>query len=448
VAALSAADLQLASAGAAAAIALFCFGVWLGRRIFPNLLVFLILVLGLGWTWNFPVLLSAPRAGWTEWLQLACAAGQLATAHWYWAFLHGQRSQWIGPGLTTLTSRLRATGFWKNSSLDRAMPVAMLAVLLAALPLAPWTVAPKTVLAGLGIFAAMAGAVETRNVVRGHNGHAYLFSAAYWLTLALALAGGPVAFAPFAFAFATGASLARNLVSSRTEAERLNASLERQLHDREAELARSYEKLREAERLQTLGEERRRLTQDMHDGLGSSLVSALRVVESGRMSPGELEEVLKSCIDDLKLTIDSMEPVEADLLLLLATLRFRLGPRLAAAGIALRWEVSDVPKLEWLDPRNSLHILRILQEAFANILKHTRATEIHVTTQAAAGSVSVTIADNGGGFDPASARAGKGLANQRRRAEAIGGRIALDSSAGGTQFTLHLPEKRAQEALG
>jgi len=53
----------------------------------------------------------------------------------------------------------------------------------------------------------------------------------------------------------------------------------------------------------------------------------------------KVSQIFKGCLDDLKLTIDSMEPIEADLLLLLATLRFRLEPRLEGSGIALRWEV-------------------------------------------------------------------------------------------------------------
>jgi len=236
----------------------------------------------------------------------------------------------------------------------------------------------------------------------------------------------------------------RRYVGAIGEAEQVNANLAKSLRVREAELASSYERLREAEHRQTLSQERQRLTQDMHDGLGSSLVSALRVVEGGRVSEAEVAEVLKGCIDDLKLTIDSMEPVEADLLLLLATLRFRLGPRLAGAGITLRWEVVDVPALDWLDPRNALHILRILQEAFANILKHTRALEIRVSTGTGDSGVTVTIADNGQGFSLENAlrNGGKGLQNQLRRAQSIGGEVRWDSDGTGTRMTLWLPENR------
>ncbi|WP_296501078.1 ATP-binding protein [Rhodoferax sp.] len=227
------------------------------------------------------------------------------------------------------------------------------------------------------------------------------------------------------------------------EVKHVNTTLAERLRAREMELTLASSRLREIAHRQTLSDERQRLTQDMHDGLGSSLVSALRVVEGGRMCEADVAEVLKGCIDDLKLAIDSMEPVEADLLLLLATLRFRLGPRLASAGIALRWEVVDVPALDWLDPRNALHILRILQEAFANILKHTQAHEIRVTTGLENGGVTVTIADNGQGFSLATAlqKGGKGLHNQQRRAQSIGGAVRWQSNDHGTRMTLWLPEK-------
>lgn len=227
------------------------------------------------------------------------------------------------------------------------------------------------------------------------------------------------------------------------EVKHVNTTLAERLRAREMELTLASSRLREIAHRQTLSDERQRLTQDMHDGLGSSLVSALRVVEGGRICKADVAEVLKGCIDDLKLAIDSMEPVEADLLLLLATLRFRLGPRLASAGIALRWAVVDVPALDWLDPRNALHILRILQEAIANILKHTDAREIRVTTGSEHGGVTVTIADNGPGFslERALAQGGKGLHNQQRRAQAISGVVRWQSDHHGTRMTLWLPEK-------
>ncbi len=207
------------------------------------------------------------------------------------------------------------------------------------------------------------------------------------------------------------------------------------------ELEKSNQRLREIERSQTLQQERQRLMQEMHDGLGSSLLSALRVVEKGNMATDEVAQVLKECIDDLKLAIDSIEPVDQDLLLLLATLRFRIGTRLENSGITLHWHVATIPPLQWLNPSCSLHVLRILQEAFTNIIKHSGASEVRLSTQTTSSHIIVEIADNGCGFDAeqTSAASGRGLLNQRQRAAAIGAEVNWLAQQRGSVMQLRLP---------
>ena len=243
-----------------------------------------------------------------------------------------------------------------------------------------------------------------------------------------------------------GTLMYRRYVNAIDEVEQANANLAQRLKAREAELELSHQQLREAERQRAISKERQRLMQDMHDGLGASLISAIRSVERGALSEVDISHILKGCLDDLKLTIDSMEPVEADLLLLLATLRFRLEPRLDGTGIALLWEVQKLPTLPWLDPSSALHILRIVQECIANILHHTRASEIRVGTAADPDGVRVVIEDNGQGFDVETAlRDGKGhgLRNQQRRAQALDGAVDWASGPRGTRFTLWLPLARS-----
>ncbi|WP_233079475.1 sensor histidine kinase [Rheinheimera soli] len=215
------------------------------------------------------------------------------------------------------------------------------------------------------------------------------------------------------------------------------------------ELASSNAKLRAIEKSQTLEQERQRLMQEMHDGLGSSLVSALRVVENGKMQSGELAGVLKDCIDDLKLAIDSIEPVDDDLLLLLATLRFRLGGRLESTGVRLHWKVAQIPPLDWLDPRTSLHVLRILQEAFTNIIKHTKATEVTLSTRLDGDYVVVIVTDNGSGFELTDAiqNGGRGLASQLHRAKAIGAEVSWLSNSNQTSVILKLPVKQKSQVF-
>ena len=202
------------------------------------------------------------------------------------------------------------------------------------------------------------------------------------------------------------------------------------------------------EREQTLMHERQRLMRDMHDGVGSSLMSALRLVEHGEAALVVVPQVLRECIDDLKISIDSLEPVDADLLALLASLRFRLSPRLEGAGLALHWQVQDLPPLPWLDAQSALNVLRVLQEVLTNIIKHSGAREITVSTaeghQAHAPGVEVRIADDGGGFEPPALDAlppgRKGLANIRVRVHALVGRCRWQAGeGGGTVFVLWLP---------
>jgi signal transduction histidine kinase len=184
---------------------------------------------------------------------------------------------------------------------------------------------------------------------------------------------------------------------------------------------------------------------EMHDGLGSSLMSSLVMVEQGKLDSAQVAGVLRESIDDLKLTIDSLEPMGDDLLTLLGTLRYRLGKRLQAAGIKLEWQVTETPPLPWLNPTSSLQILRILQESLTNTLKHAQATAIRVETAAAENEVSIRLIDNGVGFDVKAARAqpsGRGLQNLERRAATLNGRIDIESSAGETSVTLSLPLER------
>jgi signal transduction histidine kinase len=423
-------------------VGIFALGVWIFRRRYPGHLIFAISVLSMLRRWHFQLgieRLPVPDA-WFVWLTLNALSWQVIATHFLLRLLHGRR----------------------HRVLDRALLVVGVAIFVLSLP-AGLLPLPGLLLARqlayvvvmlMGLIVAVTGAVDAwrarsvdAGLLAGTFCFGYLGGVADYLDILLRTNAESFYFTPhFALLFALTCIfiMFRRYLHAMDEIETVNVKLEERVQAREAELAESYERLREVAHKQTLSEERSRLMQDMHDGLGSSLTSALRVAESGTGSNEELKEVLKSCIDDLKLTIDSMEPVEADLLLLLATLRYRLGPRLKSAGITLRWEVTDTPKLDWLDPRNSLHILRILQEAFGNILKHTRATEIRVATDVEGQWVRVMIIDNGPGFDVQEARlrGGRGLANQERRAAELGGQLRIEASEAGTQLTLLLPVRR------
>jgi two-component system nitrate/nitrite sensor histidine kinase NarX len=91
-----------------------------------------------------------------------------------------------------------------------------------------------------------------------------------------------------------------------------------------------------------------------------------------------------------------------------------------------------------------LQLLRILQEALANVRKHSGASKVHVSVQQENGFLLASVADDGTGFDPANrpreAFPRFGLAIMRERAESIGGSLDLETSPGrGTRVKIQVP---------
>jgi nitrate/nitrite-specific signal transduction histidine kinase len=106
-----------------------------------------------------------------------------------------------------------------------------------------------------------------------------------------------------------------------------------------------------------------------------------------------------------------------------------------------------------LSPSAEIQLLRILQEALANVRKHACATCVHVSLAEEDDAVTVVVEDDGIGFDPSTlGRAGFprfGLATMRERAEAIGGSMAIHSAPGqGTRIQLTIPLETASATKG
>ena len=245
--------------------------------------------------------------------------------------------------------------------------------------------------------------------------------------------------------------LYRRYVTSVEGLERSREVLEARLAERETQLAASYAQLRDSEQREVLARERQRLMQDMHDGLGSALVGVMSMAARGEAAHAEIELALRDCLDELKLTIDSLEPLDSDLALLLASLRFRLQPRLEAVGIHLRWQVEPLPPLPWLAPEGAMHVLRIVQEVVANIIKHAEARVIRVAARADARGIALCIEDDGETFAPPPSRrgsGGRGVDNIVNRARALGGQVRWEAGVqgAGTRFSLWLP-LRESDAL-
>jgi signal transduction histidine kinase len=240
---------------------------------------------------------------------------------------------------------------------------------------------------------------------------------------------------------AMGWVLLRRFTDALEESAALVADLERRVDAERDELQRNYERLHDVERARVLAEERERIMREMHDGLGSHLVSTLALLETDGLAHDAVGHAVRAALDDLRLMIDALVPLDGDLLGALAMLRARMQPRLEAAGIRVVWRISDLPRIADLGASQVLQVLRILQEAVTNVLKHAGARTITVRTSDAAGAdrgVMVEIADDGCGL-VAATPAGRGLQNMRQRAAAIGATLEIEGVPPGTRIRLHIP---------
>jgi len=256
---------------------------------------------------------------------------------------------------------------------------------------------------------------------------------------------------------------ARSLAAQREATRRLQAALEA----KERELERIYLERRDSDRQQAVAAERDRLLRDMHDGLGGRLVSAIALAQQMPAPAGEatalqeLRMALDDCLTELRITLDSLESEQHSLGESLAEMRFRLEPSLRAAGIRLVWNVHDDALEARLPAGHTLQILRIVREAFTNIIKHAQATVVWLTLAREGETLRITVLDNGmaqragtGQPGPLSLQGGKrGMANMQRRATLLGGEVEVGPHPEGwcvdLRFPVPLPcDAAASPALG
>jgi signal transduction histidine kinase len=249
------------------------------------------------------------------------------------------------------------------------------------------------------------------------------------------------------FAFALG----RRLIDALGTVENLNAILEDRVAAATSELEQTQRQIRELEIAVALEQERERIMREMHDSVGSNLISALAIAEHSNAESSTVA-TLKRSLTDLRIAVDSLEQVDGDIIPLLASFRHRMEPELRSAGWRIEWQVEDVPSLPWLDSSNALHLLRILQEVLSNALSHSGGNTLTFGSQPqlrdAMPGILISVSDNGSNnapFNQEDSRPvrGKGTANMFARAKALGATLSIGlNETGGTKVLLWLPLHR------
>lgn len=234
--------------------------------------------------------------------------------------------------------------------------------------------------------------------------------------------------------------LLKRFVTSLNTAEKLTDTLEQRISQRESEIQRQYDQLHEAEKKQILSHERERMMRDMHDGIGGQLISLATLFRHKGDPESQLAmQRIDNCLTDLRLVIDSLDPMLDDLATLLGTLRMRLTQLIEQAELDIDWQIGALPPTDQMGPQRKLHLLRILQEAITNAIRHSGADRIAVrTTWLPDQQLQIEIIDYGSGLqrDAEPTSSGRGLANMRYRANQLGGDLTVTSTSEGTRVCL------------
>ena len=178
----------------------------------------------------------------------------------------------------------------------------------------------------------------------------------------------------------------------------------------------------------------------MHDGFGSTLATA-RILLGNGGTVDDARVALDECRDDLRLVVDTLGNDDGRLDWALADFRHRLTERLKGSAVDVAFDV-DLKGAPSLPQRTQLQLLRIVQEAVTNALRHASARSITVRAHwdADDGAVVVVVSDDGRGFTPprdgAGGTTGRGLVNMARRARSIGATLAITPGTPGTRVAV------------
>jgi signal transduction histidine kinase len=200
--------------------------------------------------------------------------------------------------------------------------------------------------------------------------------------------------------------------------------------------------------------ERKRMSRELHDGIGQMLTGLKLQLEQFKEVPfvslkqqqnySDLTQLLGETIDATRMVSFSLMPTTLQDFGVAASIRLLANQLNRASGLKI--DTQQVHDIRRVASQTEISLYRIAQEAFNNTLKHAQATQLSVSLTLQASNILLVIQDNGQGFEPkAKVRnqqnmTGNGLSNMRTRTELLGGKLTIKSTiGGGTIITVKIP---------
>jgi len=212
------------------------------------------------------------------------------------------------------------------------------------------------------------------------------------------------------------------------------------------ENARLFERSREL----SVVEERNRLARELHDSVSQTLFSISLVADAAatliERDPARaqaqvegLRDMARAAMQEMRSLIFELRPAEIDADGLAPTLRKHIEVLRRVYHTQIEFTENG-----WVRPAAGVEreVYRIAQEALSNALRHSQAARIDVELGTRDGRLTLLIADDGTGFDPADGQIRStrlGITSMEERAHALGGQLRIDSDEGGTRVVLEAP---------
>ncbi|WP_298514055.1 sensor histidine kinase [uncultured Kordia sp.] len=185
-------------------------------------------------------------------------------------------------------------------------------------------------------------------------------------------------------------------------------------------------------------EERSRLARELHDSIGQKLM--LLSKQTKRIDNPNMENLASSTLEEVRTISRGLHPSNLERLGLTEAVNALVYDINANTDLFFTENIENVDNL--LSKESELHLYRIIQESLSNIVKHSEAKAVTLDIQKEQQKVTVSINDNGKGFDIDSKRKSisLGIKTLFERARIINASIDLESNIGkGTKLTVSIP---------
>lgn len=188
-------------------------------------------------------------------------------------------------------------------------------------------------------------------------------------------------------------------------------------------------------------EERARIAQDLHDDLGSRLLTGLH-----QSQLPQVHDTIGLALADMRSIVRGLAGQPISLTQVLAELREENLTRCDSAGITLDWPSTPTDTGIQLDYQIYRHLLSVLRELLSNTIRHAGASRLDVRLDVDGNLLTGSFTSDGTCFDGSTSNSGHGLANLRRRVDLLGGSLQFLPQAQGTQILLAIPLTQERKA--